>query len=529
MTVGGRILALTFAGFVLFVGMIGLMFLALQGTGHSAQRLDGGQRRLEVIADLKGNVHTYAERVAEVLLLGRSQIGDLQAARIDMERALALLTQVTREEIATLSGTDEIHGELPELDSARRMIELFHAIDLSATRVQTLQRDGEQAQATALFQREVEFRLSNELAPLLDNSLQNERKQTARLVAGMQATQRNALIGGAALALVALASMAGFGLVLRRSIVSPLRALTSAAGAMEAGKLEQRVDIAGHDEFARLSQAFNRMAAGLEGQRTRRLETVDRLSAELEGRAKQWREASERLRMIDSRHAQFLADVSHELRTPLTILRGEADVALRGQDNAAEHRRALERIQGQAIELGRVLEDLIAFARADAENQGHIAAETRLDEVVGAAIQEGRILAEPREVSIAAAFGDDGCRINADFRRLKQALVIGIDNAVKHSPPGGQIRVETALAPGQAKIRILDNGPGIAAEDQPRVFERFYRGRAESELLNDGLGIGLAIAREIVERHDGRILLENRTAGGAMLEMTLPLAGGAPS
>jgi signal transduction histidine kinase len=214
--------------------------------------------------------------------------------------------------------------------------------------------------------------------------------------------------------------------------------------------------------------------------------------------------------------------VSHELRTPLTILRGEADVALRGASDAAMLRASLERIRGQTSELGQLLEDLIEFARSTAEDQPFVMADTSLDEVVAAAAQEARMLAAPREVTVALAPGDGRRHIDADFRRLKQALIIGFDNAIKHSPPGTTVTVGIANEDRNVRISIADEGPGVDEADLPRVFERFFRGKDQEDGLSSGLGIGLAIAKDIVERHGGTIGLGNRPEGGAILSITLP-------
>ena len=104
--------------------------------------------------------------------------------------------------------------------------------------------------------------------------------------------------------------------------------------------------------------------------------------------------------------------------------------------------------------------------------------------------------------------------------------MIGLDNAVKHSPPGSRIAVTTARTAETVRIEMADQGPGVSDEDRPRVFERFYRGHGEGELENQGLGIGLAIAKDIVERHGGSIRLDNGAGGGAVLTVELPLAKG---
>jgi signal transduction histidine kinase len=143
--------------------------------------------------------------------------------------------------------------------------------------------------------------------------------------------------------------------------------------------------------------------------------------------------------------------------------------------------------------------------------------------VVTAAAQEAQTLAAPREVTVRLQLGDQGRHLDADFRRLKQALIIGLDNAIKHSPPGTGVTIATAMEGPHAKVSILDEGAGLDEADLPRVFERFYRGQDEEDTLVSGLGIGLAIAKDIVERHGGSISLSNRPEGGAALAILLPV------
>lgn len=523
MKVRWRIVVLETATLLFILLMIGVMAWSLQFAGHFVERIDGLHRRFEALVTVESRASSYAGRVAEVLLLGRDRMEMLQTARVEMERGFSGLMQVTREKIAGLSDMSRVEDELASLENARRMLELYHAVDASAGRAIALDREGDREGALAMFQRDVEFRLTNELQTLLDAALRDERNQVAAEFADIRQLQHSVLLGAGLVVFFALASLALLGLLLHRSIVPPLRALNAGAGAIAGGDLDHRIPVGGKDEFAALSKSFNDMAAAIARQRDSLLESGERLSSEVEARTSQLREANERLRDIDHRRAQFLADVSHELRTPLTVLRGEADVALRGKAEPEELRGALERIQGMAIELGQLLEDLLSFARSEAEGQQHAPKEIRLDEVVRAAAQEGEVLAEPLELAIALRLEDNGARIDADFRRLKQALVIGLDNAVRHSPPGGCVGIVTARTGTHAVTRIEDEGPGIAEEDGPRLFERFYRGRTAEP--GQGLGIGLAIARQIVERHGGSIGLDNRPEGGAVLTVALPLAG----
>ena len=471
MTMQRLIAASAAVGLVAVALLLSIVLVDVNAAARATSRLTAAEARAEIVSRLIADAHAYAEQVAAVLLYGKSQSDELGAARVEMERSLSRLSQTTREQISALGGSDEIATQLPEIDTARRMIELYHAIDLSAARALVQQRAGNVASAAQLFQTEVQFRLVNELQPLLDSTLAGERNE-ARLEFDALAAQRSGMmVEVVATGLVAAVAIVALALLLRR-----------AAGA-----------------------------------------AAERAAAEMEASRRQWEVANSGLKDIDERRSQLLADVSHQLRTPLTILRGEADVALRGKAGAEELRQALERVQEQAVELGQLLEDLIASARSDAESHGHDPVTLPLDQVVNAAVQEGQALAELREATIVAGLADGDARVYVDPRRLRQALVIGLDNAVKHTPPGGRIDVETRREGGSVVIRILDQGPGVEPEEQPRVFERFFRGHAESELANQGLGIGLAIAKAVVERHGGTIALDNRPGGGAVLEIVLPV------
>jgi len=457
---------------VLVFGVLGaIAAYALWQSGYLAQRVAGVHERLVTLAAIDGAANQYGENVAMVLLLNRNGLDFLSNSRLAMERNFARLSQVTRDEIGALAGVGDVQGELPKLDNTRRMTELYHAIDRSTARMLIQLREGQQDDARDLFNLEIAFRLSNELQPLIDSELNGERDEVLGLEDAAAAAQQN----------IAVAAMfAGGGGTIGLLLIG-LLAWRSARRA-EAGSAG---DVAARDQAVR--------------------------------------DAERRLGALEMRRAQFLADISHELRTPVTILRGEAEVGLRGAPGPGELRDTLERVQGQATELGELLEDLITYARADSEDQEFRPLVVPVAEIVTAAAGEGASLAEPREVTIVSAPDDEGARINGDPRRLKRVLLIGIDNAVKHSAPGSTVTIRSRRDGGNAVIEVLDDGPGLVDDEKPKVFERFFRGRDERELHNRGIGIGLAIARDIVELHRGRIDLDNRPEGGAVLTVTLPL------
>ena len=521
MTVRLRIVVFAVVTAVFVAMMIGVMAFALKLADDFVSRVDGVHRRFEVIAELDGNANNYAEQIAEVLLLGAEQMPDFQQAREEMRDAFERLREVTRAEVSTLHDMEEVRRELSDVEMASRMAELYRAIDGAAERVFALQREGKQAEAVELFRREVEYRLSNDFENLLESALDDERSEVARELAEVRTQQRRLLFGSVAIGFLALISGAALAFGLARSIIRPLQALAAGARAIADGALSHRIGVKGSDEFAALSRSFNEMATAIEAQRAGLIAAQERLHSEVEARTRALRDANARLKDVDVRRAQFLADVSHELRTPLTILRGEADGALRGRPGPEILREALSGVQAQAAELSALLDDLLAFARSDAEDQSLEIAPVRASDIVAAAAQEGEVLAEPREILIETDLRSGDAMIDADARRLRQALMIGLDNAVKHSPPGGRVRVSTVVEAGRLVIAVADEGSGIAEEDRERVFERFYRGRDAVNVK--GLGIGLAIAKDIVERHGGEISLRDGPTGGATLVIVLPL------
>jgi signal transduction histidine kinase len=213
------------------------------------------------------------------------------------------------------------------------------------------------------------------------------------------------------------------------------------------------------------------------------------------------------------RQREFAADASHELRTPLTIVRGNVERLRSGPD--AE---ALDDIEAEVDHLTSLVEDLLLLARSDSG-----AVELRRDpvdlaEVAGDALQRLRTLAEARDVRLSLDAAPAG--VSGDADRLRQLIAILVDNAIRHSPPGGTVHV-TISPSGHPSIRVDDEGKGIRQQDLSNVFDRFWRA---ADAPRGGTGLGLAIAAWIAEHHGGAIQALNRAEGGARFEVRLPPA-----
>src|SRR5438477_541487 len=219
---------------------------------------------------------------------------------------------------------------------------------------------------------------------------------------------------------------------------------------------------------------------------------------------------------------RFMADAAHELRAPVTILRTRAEVAL-GQDRDARRDAVtFQAIEREATRLGQVVGDLLTLARADAGERPIAQLPLYLDDVAAEAVDAVRTLAEQKQVQLEVGAFEEA-KITGDPALIRQLLLIVLDNAVKFTATGGQVRLDVAAEEGRAAVVVADTGIGIPAEHLPHVFERFYRGdpaRREA----DGSGLGLAIARWIVDAHQARIDISSAPGTGTRVTLTFPLS-----
>jgi two-component system sensor histidine kinase MprB len=249
----------------------------------------------------------------------------------------------------------------------------------------------------------------------------------------------------------------------------------------ETQDLAHRIDVHGRDELARLGTSFNTMLGALEeSQRAQR---------------------------------QLVADASHELRTPLTSLRTNIEVLARRKDLPDEKRSALlQDLTGQLEELSSLVTNLVELAGERSPDLE--ATETQLDVLTQEAVERAQRLSP--QVRITAQLEESV--VEAIPSRLERAIANLLDNAVKWSPPDGAI--EVGVAHGEVTVR--DHGPGIAAEDLPFVFDRFYRAPSARRL--PGSGLGLSIVRQVVDEHGGTVTIERPEDGGTLVRLRLPEA-----
>jgi two-component system, OmpR family, sensor histidine kinase MprB len=306
--------------------------------------------------------------------------------------------------------------------------------------------------------------------------------QVAKPVSDVEDTLRQLRFILAAVTLGGVGLASGFGVAVSRAATRPLGQLTAAAERVTAtGDLDHRIKAGADDEPGRLAASFNTMLGAL----------------------------------ATSREAQrqLVADASHELRTPLTSIRTNVELLERAPDMApAERAEVLVSVRGQLEDLTILVGDLVDLARPG-ERAMEAPEDVRLDELVRDAVERARRHAPATPFAVAT----EPCVVNGSRGRLARAVANLLDNAVKWSPPGQAVEV----AVGRGEVTVCDHGPGIAEDDLPHVFDRFYRARASRGL--PGSGLGLAIVKQVADAHGGTVVAERGTDGGALLRLSLPL------
>jgi two-component system OmpR family sensor kinase len=294
------------------------------------------------------------------------------------------------------------------------------------------------------------------------------------------------LFGGGAIFL--LAGIGGH--LLATFALSPIDRIAVAANRIGKGDFDQHIDIRNRaDQIGQLAATFNKM--------------TDRLGSLLKMKT------------------QFVADASHELRTPLTVLKGNVNMLQRwGMNDPKVCGETLAIIDREAQRMTRIVSDLLILAQEDAGVPSKHE-QVQLDQILLQTFKKAEILANDLTVHLQH---NEKAVVLGDSDRLKQMLLIFIDNAVKYTPSGGEIYLSLRTTDSQAKISVEDTGIGISKDDLPNIYKRFFRAGRPHLDPQSGAGLGLSIAKRIVEAHKGHIEVKSQVEQGTGFDILLPLA-----
>jgi len=276
---------------------------------------------------------------------------------------------------------------------------------------------------------------------------------------------------------------------LSRRILSPIKALTEAAKGLGKGDLSQRVQVKDRGEVGELAQAFNSMASNLE-----RAEQLQR---------------------------NMVADVAHELRTPLSNLRGYLEAV--GDGVIKPDADTIRSLNEEATLLSRLVDDLQELSLTEAGKLKLVCQAEDISELINQAVAAVRAQAEAKGVSVTTDLPDELPLVNIDSHRISQVLRNLLENAVAHTAQGDSITVTAEQRDNRVEVAVTDTGGGIPAEDLPYIFERLYRVDKSRARATGGSGLGLTIAKRLVEAHGGRIEVQSELGKGSRFTFTIPI------
>jgi signal transduction histidine kinase len=287
---------------------------------------------------------------------------------------------------------------------------------------------------------------------------------------------------------VLVALILGTGLAWR--LATPVRRLTHAAEEIAAGNLDSRAQVSSRDEIGQLADAFNRMA--------------------------------DNLARSDESRRRMTADIAHELRTPLSVIRGQVEAIQDGifPPDAAH----LAPIHEEILLLNRLIEDLRTLALVDA---GQLELQESMVDpgmLVERTVAKFAALAAEQDITLAVQLAQQLPGITIDSHRIEQVLTNLLANALRHTPSQGIVTIRAEVDGRRLLISVADTGPGIPPKDIPHLFDRFWRGDKSRARDRGGAGLGLAIARQLVDTHGGTIWVSSDQNTGATFHIALPLA-----
>jgi signal transduction histidine kinase len=387
-----------------------------------------------------------------------------------------------------------------EADLLRQVQGTYDAFHEVVTEAIGLTRDGNVAAA-----RELQVSQAGPLADRLQRLTdQLVNKAEADMVTSVEASRAAyetsvLVVAGFGAASVALALALGY--AISWSLIGPVRQMEARLDELAAGDFSHQVDIPNRDELGALATDLNRMSQEL-GRAYGRLETANR------------------------HKSQFVASMSHELRTPLNAIIGFADVLqeqLFGPLNVRQQR-YVQHIAGSGRHLLALINDILDLSKVEAGRMELELAPVALGELLENGLTMLRERATRHGIELHLQLDPRIACVQADERKLKQIVFNLLSNAVKFTPDGGRVDIVLqAVAGDTVQISVRDSGPGIAPEDQERIFEEFEQAGRGVLRAQEGTGLGLAVAKQLVELHGGRISVQSQPGAGSTFSFTLPM------
>ena len=493
-----------------------ILYWGTYRSGYYFERSQRAQDAAQAYIQLSHDAYRYfKERVDIVVLKERANVDQAKQSYQTLHQSLKNLRASIEAESEQVDPDERAH-EIEELKNVAGLEKVLTEGVWAFERIILLQERGAEASARDVLREVLEETIDHEFKPLIDAAINAELAEVTYAREQAQILLDDLKLIATVTALLALLLALALGVWLLRNLRYSLDNLVSGVRKVSKGDLQHRIILPGDDEFTYLARHFNDMTSRLEQKQ-----------AELEDRVKErtqaLQQANNKLQLIDEGRRRFFADISHELRTPLAAIRGEAEVTLRGRvKRVEEYQEALQRIVELSAQLAKLVEDLLFMARSESTNFRFDLKALILNDLVIELCDETQALTKQNQLTLRLDIPDAPIMVCADPVRFRQLLLILIDNACCYSEPKGEVLVSLKEEEGYVQIIVCDQGIGIPASELDLVFERFFRGELARKRTHSGSGLGLSLAKSIVENHQGQIEISSEPGKGTCVIVTLP-------
>lgn len=504
--------------------LAGTLYWGKQHMEYYTQRSELAHDTAKAYIQLSHDAYRHFKQLVDIVVLeGDAHIEQAKHSHQRLRQSFNRLRNATNNEIIQV-GEQGLPAETEELEQIDEIEKLLTEGIWAFDRILMLQRRGAEESAQTVLGRVLKLTIDEKFKPFIDIMIAEELEQAAtarRQVRKLLKDLELIVVGVVILAFILALAMVVW---LLRSLSKPLNQLINGARLVAKGDLAHRIELPGRNEFTYLAKNFNEMTRELEQQRRKLLNAQAELENKVTLRTCELQKTNKKLQRIDEGRLRFFADISHELRTPMTAIRGEAEVAVRGADKTAdEYRDALTRIVELAQQLGKLVEDLLFMARSETADLRFEFRQLELSSLISDLCEGAGAFAQQQQHELILELPGKSVTISGDRLRLRQVLLILIDNACRYSDAGSEITVTLELEGGSAVVTVCDQGIGIPVSEQLEIFERFYRGEQARDCAPSGFGLGLPLARSIVTAHQGKIKVVSMQEQGACMRITLPV------
>ena len=526
-----RRLILSLGAFLLMIVAQSLIALwAFDSVDRHIDRAQVSQQMLNELLEFRADSKRLKIWLAEYLITDKRETGPRDELFMRMLAQLQRLQTLADAGVRNGRADVELSTErLQQIGLLRGNLEsLQHG--LQTREIERLQTDAERWQTLiVLFDK---FQ-GTDIAELVDDAIVLQQGHTGEAESAARRALRLAYLSLVVSVALAVLLFFALGTRLSRHLNQPLERLLAGTDRVASGDYSQSIPETGPTEFANLARRFNRMARAVQQAEAQQRQLQDATEDRVSERTAQLQQVVTQLQEAEARQQRFVMDISHELRTPATSILGEAELALRSSPEGDQRRQNLEHIVDCCRALNSRIDDLLMLGRGHhalvsvrLQSQTLEAVYAHLAERIGRQVDHHPVTLTVRPLQIGRSSEKPvqarDWRLLVDLDKLELVCRIITENALQYRCGSDQLELRGRVVEDQLQIELIDQGLGLQPDESDQLFERHFRGREAREQRPEGLGIGLPIARSLMEAHDGEILLEPNQPRGARVTLLLP-------